>query len=254
MSHSHDLRSLLESWPFDPGDDVRIVRGADGRQIMQVRLPLGIEQYEMDGRPDGQRPHGMESALEYQLAQLIKAKAAGEEEAFKLDADECIELFNEGVLYYYRYVRCFQTKDWVRTVRDTTRNLRVFDLVKRYAERDEDRLQLEQWRPYVLRMNAVARAMMAVDDQRFREAMKIIGDATTSIESLEDMDNPTFKFERERSLLALRELAERLEKDRPMTELERLQRELQKAIEAEQFERAARLRDRIKALRTTAGM
>jgi excinuclease UvrABC helicase subunit UvrB len=130
----------------------------------------------------------------------------------------------------------------------------VFDLVKRYADRDDDRLQLEQWRPYVLRMNAVARAMMAVDDHRFEEAMKIVGDATTSIESLEEMDNPTFKFERERSLHALRELAVQLERDRPLTELERLERELKKAVESEQFERAARLRDRIKALRSTAGM
>jgi hypothetical protein len=254
MSHSHDLRSLLESWPFDPSDDVRIVRGADGRQIMQVRLPLGIEQYEMDGRPDGLHPHGVESALEFQLERLAKAKAEGEEAAFRLDAEECVELFNEGVLYYYRYVRCFQIKDWARTVRDTARNLRVFDLVKRYADRDDDRLQLEQWRPYVLRMNAVARAMMAVDDHRFEEAMKIVGDATTSIESLEEMDNPTFKFERERSLHALRELAVQLERDRPLTELERLERELKKAVESEQFERAARLRDRIKALRSTAGM
>ena len=254
MSHLHDLRSLLESWPFDPGDDVRLVRGADGRQIMQVRLPLGIEQYEMDGRPDGVRPHGMESALEFQLAQLAKAKNEGEEAAFVLDAEECIELFNEGVLYYYRYVRCFQIKDWARTVRDTGRNLRVFDLVKRYAERDEDRQQLEQWRPYVLRMNAVARAMMAVDEKRFEEAMKIIGDAASKIESLEEMDNPTFKFERERSLHALRDLAGQLERDRPVTELERLERELKKAVETEQFERAAKLRDRIKALRSTAGM
>ncbi|MCX7824245.1 MAG: UvrB/UvrC motif-containing protein [Verrucomicrobiae bacterium] len=253
MSHTHDLRDLLESWPFDPSDDVRIIRGSDGRQIMQVRLPLGIEQYEMDGRPDGLRPHGMESALEFQLARLAKAKAEGREAAFALDAEDCVELFNEGVLYYYRYVRCFQIKDWPRTVRDTARNLRVFDLVKRYAEREEDRLQLEQWRPYVLRMNAVARAMMAVEEHRFEEAMKIIGEAAANIESLEEMDNPTFKFERERSLTALRELAQQLERDRPLTELERLQRELQKAIESEQFERAARLRDRIKALRSAAG-
>ncbi|MBM3889945.1 MAG: excinuclease ABC subunit B [Verrucomicrobia bacterium] len=254
MIHSHDLRDYLESWPFDPSDDVRIVRGNDGRQIMQVRLPLGIEQYEMDGRPDGLHPHGMESALEFHLARLAKAKAEGEETAFQLDAEECVELFNEGVLYYYRYVRCFQIKDWARTVRDTARNLRVFDLVKRYAERDEDRVQLEQWRPYVLRMNAVARAMMAVDDHRFEEAVKIIGDATGKIESLEEMDNPTFKFERERSLLALRELAQQLERDRPVTELERLERELKKAVESEQFERAAKLRDRIRALRSPASM
>ena len=65
MSDSADLRKILKSWPYDPEQDARIIRGDDGRDLLQVRTPLGIEQYEMDGRPDGARPHGMESALEY---------------------------------------------------------------------------------------------------------------------------------------------------------------------------------------------
>src|SRR5439155_13153974 len=137
MSDSIDLRRFLKDWPYDPDHDARIIRGEDGREILQVRLPLGIEQYEMEGRPDGERPHGMETALEFFLQRLEQAKAAGREADFELKPKECGELFNEGTLYYFRYVRLFQLRDWARTVRDTTRNLRVFDFVRRYARREE---------------------------------------------------------------------------------------------------------------------
>ena len=46
---------------------------ADGREVMQVRLPLGIEQYELSGRPDGHRPHDAESAFDYHLERSQQA-------------------------------------------------------------------------------------------------------------------------------------------------------------------------------------
>ncbi|MBI5393984.1 MAG: UvrB/UvrC motif-containing protein [Verrucomicrobia bacterium] len=252
MSKHPDLREFFDDWPYDPDDSVRLARGADGREIMQVRQPLGIEQYEVDGRPDGERPYGMESALEYHLSRVAKARAKGEGESFKLGPEECAELFTEGVLYYYRYAHFFQLKDWARTARDTGRNLRLFDFVHRHARREEDRGQLEQWRPYILRMNGVARAMIHLDAGRHDEALRIAREAIGSVEALPEMDNATFQFERQRSLAALRELAEQIMKVRPVNELERLQGELQKAVDAEHFERAAQLRDRIRLLRDQA--
>src|SRR5258706_14308555 len=118
MSESIDLREALKEWPFDPENDARVIRGKNGREILQVRTPLGIEQMEMDGRPDGVRPHGMESALEFHLMLLETAKVAGQGADFGLDAEACAELFNEGTLYYFRYVRLFQLRDWARTIRD----------------------------------------------------------------------------------------------------------------------------------------
>ena len=97
MALDPDLKALLEAWAYDPDDCVRVVTLADGREVMQVRLPLGIEQYEIDGRPDGQHPHGAESALDYQLE---RSNNAGDSK-FQLSPDDCVELFNEGVLYYY---------------------------------------------------------------------------------------------------------------------------------------------------------
>src|SRR5690242_11560655 len=136
MGEPIDLRKHLEAWPYDSENDSRIVRLADGREVLQVRTPLGLEQYELDGRPDAARPHGLESELDFQLQRLDQAKGTGKEDEFELSPRDCAELFNEGTLYYFRYIRLFQVKDWRRTIRDTARNLRVFDLVHKYAQRE----------------------------------------------------------------------------------------------------------------------
>ncbi len=256
-SDNPDLRALLASWPYDPGNAVRVAHGADGRAIMQVRTPLGIEQYELDGRPDGQHPHNMESALDFQRARLtamqapksISGQAEGPKVSFRLGAEECTELFEEGALYYYRYLHLFQVQDWARTVRDTARNLELFEFVHRYARRKEDRLQLEQWRPYVLRMNAAARAMLEIEARAHDRALSILRETIAQIEALPELDNQAYEVERDRSLESLREMAVNIEKNRPLSEQEQLERELSRAVEAEKFERAAELRDRIRALR-----
>jgi hypothetical protein len=251
MSDSVDLSGLLASWPFDPENDARFARGDDGRELLQVRTPLGIEQYELEGRPDGLRPHGRESALAFQMQRLAKARDAGQEDDFKLGAEECAELFHEGTLYYCRYFRLFQLKDWERTIRDTARNLKLFDFVHRHAEREEDQNHLERWRPYIVRMNAVAAAMLALDKGVHEEALNLVNGAVGQIEVLDEVDDETFLFERERSLNALRELAKQIQTKRPVSNLERLERQLRGAIESQAFERAAQLRDRIRELKNT---
>ena len=114
-------------------------------------------------------------------------------------------------------------------------------------------MQLEQWRSYVIRMNAIAKAMLLSDAQDFDGAQKIVKRAIASIESLPAMDNPNFAFERKRSLEALKEVAVELITNRPQSKLERLEQELRQAVESQEFERAAELRDKIRALRETGG-
>jgi hypothetical protein len=214
-----------------------------------VRTPLGIEQYELDGRPDGARPHGMDSALEYYQSRLTQAKFAGRESEFELRPKECAELFQEGTIYYFRYVRLFQLKDWPRTIRDTERNLKAFDFLHRYARREEDQQFLEKWRPYILRVNASATAMHELEKGAYDAALKSAQDAIRKVEALEELEEETFQVERERSIMALRELESQILKNRPLSELEQLEHQLRRAIDKQEFERAAKLRDRIRALR-----
>jgi hypothetical protein len=248
MNESVDIRKILHNWPYDSEDDARMARGEDGRQILQVRTPMGIEQYELDGRPDGTTPHGCESALEYHWQRFEKARGAGHEDDFKLNQKECNELFGEGTLYYFRYVRLFQLKDWARTVRDTERNLRAFDFIQRCARREEDQQFLEKWRPYIIRVNSSAAAMLELEKHAYDSALQLANEGIKKIEALNEQDDETFNFERGRSLESLRELASQIQRNRPLSELEQLQHQLRRAIERQEFERAAQLRDRIRDL------
>lgn len=239
-----DLRWLLAEWPYDADENVRMAHGSDGREIMQVRLPLGMEQFELDGRPDGLHPHSCESSFDYQLS-----RHGANEQEFTLSSEECSELFAEGMLYYYRYVNLFKMRDWARTIRDTERNLKLFDFVNQYAVRQEDQHYLEQWRPYVMRMCACAHAMSAMESGHFDKALAIIGEASLEIQTLPVNKEAIYAFERERSLTALKTLARQIEKSKPISKLEQLEKKMRKAIDTQEFEKAAVLRDQIRALR-----
>jgi len=249
MKKTPDIRELLRDWPYDAENAVRIVPCADGRDVLQVRTPVGIEQYEIEGRPDGTRPHNAESAFAFYHARFDRLKVAGEEEEFRLNHTECVELFEESVLYYFRYLHLFQLKEWTLTVRDTTRNLRVFDFVHKFAQRKEDRQHLEQWRPYILRIHVIARAMVEADEHAHDRALRILRDGIEQIEGLTEIDNQTFNTERERAVQALRETIIQVEKSRPLSEIEQLEKQLRSAIETQSFERAAQLRDQLRDLR-----
>ena len=63
-----DLDDVIQGWPYDPGPGehlAREVRARDGRKVLQVRIELGVLQLEVTGRPDGVRPHGFVTYLDY---------------------------------------------------------------------------------------------------------------------------------------------------------------------------------------------
>jgi excinuclease UvrABC helicase subunit UvrB len=78
-------------------------------------------------------------------------------------------------------------------------------------------------------------------------AKEILESAIEEIEKMPAIDTPAFQFERIRSLNYLRStLKQVLEKK--VSPLDRLKQELDAALEEENYERAAELRDRIRAL------
>ena len=167
------LRSFLESWPYDAENNVRVARGADGREIILVRQLMGLEQYEIDGRPDGRRVHGMESFFDFHHARINAAKQSNAADAFDLSVEDCAELFQEAISYYQRLILLFQLKDWTRVERDAARNLRLIDFIKHYARCEEDRVQLDHWRPEIARISAVGHAMILLDKSHYQDALKL---------------------------------------------------------------------------------
>ena len=244
-----DISDILSDWPYDSDACVRKIVAEDGRELLQVRTPLGIEQYELSGRPDGLRPYDCESVLEYVEGQserhLPGPAASGE---FEIDAETAAELQHEGLIYYYRYLICFQIGEYASVISDTYRNLRMFDLLKAWCTDADTVNSSEQYRPYVLRINAAARALTAVAEEQHAQAKNIVLEAVRTIERLEHVPTATFDYERERSLAILRGMLRAIPAEKRKTEADRLKDELTRAITEENYERAAQLRDRLNAL------
>ncbi len=56
MKRQMHLDDLLAKWSFDPSTlNVRLVKGKDGRDVIQMRVDMGILQLETTGRPDGEQ-------------------------------------------------------------------------------------------------------------------------------------------------------------------------------------------------------
>lgn len=250
---SQDISHILESWDFDPDKTYRKIIGDDGREKVQVRVDnaafQGLLQMELDGRPDGRRPYGYDFALDYYRQSLNRYRYAhSAEEGFVLSKGVCAELFDESLRVYNRYVFLLQLQDYRRVVRDTERNMELFRFVNRFAEHYSDRINLEKWWPYVLRINGTARAMLAIQEGHdFEQALVVVRETRGRIEALPEVDAEEFRLERERSEKALEEMESSIRSHKPMSERERLEEALQRAVNEERFEDAARLRDHLRA-------
>ncbi|MCY3761407.1 MAG: UvrB/UvrC motif-containing protein [Gemmatimonadetes bacterium] len=254
MDMDKDLLKLLDNWEYDPDSNVRKIVGDDGIQKIQVRVDQGafqgILQLNLDGRPDGKRPHDSDFALDHYRGALEshRSRNSGRDEGFNLGRESCQELFDEGARVYGRYVFLLQLKDYGRVIRDTERNMQLFRFVHRYASHEDDRMNLQKWWPYVLRIHATAKAMLAARNGDYDEAIARVRRAREEIDDLPEVEAEEFFVEKERSQQALDELEEELRENKPLSKEEKLKRALQEAVEREDFERAADIRDRLKGL------
>lgn len=239
-----DLGPLLRAWPWTPGPlAVRTIEGADERPKIQVRLELGILQMEIDGRPDGLRPEGAESLLAHYAERIAQEGAT-----VTLDAEACRGLREEAVQYYHRYVALFALRDYRRTVRDTSRNLTVMDLCRDHAEREEDRTVLEQFRPSIATMRTRAEAELAIAEERPKEALAALDRGIEEIGAFlaERMDPE--EIEESGELQLLRGMRDTLVPKLPVSQRAELLERLRAALDAENYELAAILRDELRLL------
>src|SRR5213076_1147867 len=246
---SLDLNTILKDWPHENGNiKVRKIVGLDGREKLQLRVDLGVLQMETSGRPDGQRPHNCESLLEYHQKKAARAEAKGE--AYELTPEQCAELQQEGIQYYHRYLSLFQINDFAGVVRDTQRNLDLFDFVSEHTERDELSWNLQQFRPYVLMMNTRAKASILLAQGKFPEAMREIQHGRDAIADFFERSNFPELAAKSSEIAFLDEWLSEVRAKRPLSKLEIMQREMETAIASELYERAAELRDAINLLKT----
>ncbi len=242
-----DIQPLLDSWPYEPDKlCVRRIKGTDGQEKIQLRVEMGILQMEVAGRPDGQRPHGHESLLRYYKAKV--GASLPDSKSFKLDPEVCLALQVEGLQYYHRRISFLELGEYRLAQEDAQRNLDMFDFVKEYAREEEDSLALEQYRPFVIGHRVRAAVLQELEAEDFDGALLEINTGIEEIQGFfKEYDRPDLVEDSE-EVVFLKEWADEIRKDRPRPLFQDLKEQLSDAVAIEDFERAAQLRDQLRAL------
>lgn len=254
---SQDISKILDDWQYEAGEVVvRLVEGDDGREKIQLRVDLGLLQMEIDGRPDGTRPEGFSSWLDFYLRrQQDEESESPDGPPFELSEEDCMRLWREAVQYYHRALSFWHLKMYDRCARDTDRNLRLFAFVRSYAPDDRIKGQFEQWRCYVLLMRTRAVATSLIERGEHGQALEAIEAGIEAIREFLDEYNLTDQAEQSAELSNLEQWREQVllaahqaGQAEPGGTIEILRRRLQEAVAEERFEDAAELRDQIRRL------
>ncbi len=245
-----DLQATLQDWPYEPEKiSVRKILGTDETVRIQMRVELGILQMESEGRPDGLKPHGCDTLLAFHKKRLTKHQERnGTILGFGLTRQECHALRVEASLFYRRYIALFVLEEFANVLRDTLHSLEIFDLCHEYGIDPEDRVALEEFRPYVLMMNARALAYQALEENHPASALAHVNRGILSIRAHFDRTGHVETGKGSEEIKILRSLAAELRAKVPADSVVVARKALRAAIEQERFEEAARLRDELKNL------
>jgi len=251
---SIDLEALFEEWPHDPSDDdknVRVAHASDGRRVVQLRVRGGVFQWEYEGRPDGRRPYGFPSLLDYhrqRISELDRREGPGS--SLALEKDDIDEIAEELMDYYQRRVLFFRLGDYELARLDAEHNLELMNIIRDHCSDPSLMLEHEQWRPFVTMDRARADALVSCQGGAYVEGMNKIDRGVEEIADFYRRHGRTDLVQLSQEIAALNDLKTHLREtyNIPLSRdevLDGLREEQQKAIADEDYERAARLRDEI---------
>ena len=246
MSKFDDIDHILSQWPFDPlSVNVRLLE-LNQREVLQMRVDMGVLQLEIEGRPDGVQPDGSNTYYD-----LLMKKVRKNAEEFVLSEDECIEVDREFVQFYHRRVCWLQLKHFDRAVQDADHTLGLMDFCKSHSPDEQWTISHEQYRPFVLyhRTQAAALARLEMDVENCGElAIEEVDKGLLKLRQLFEDYDAEEQFEEDELIQRLidfkNSLREKYEIGNTLAE------QLEQAIANEDYERAAQLRDEIQTRQT----
>jgi hypothetical protein len=239
MARRQDIDFLLRNWPYEPGEvNARLIKASDGREVLQLRIEMGVLQLEVTHRPDGQRPGGAETYFDFLLGLAIH-----EGEDLELTEEQCNEVDREFIQYYHRRICWLSLREFRRAVRDADHSLALMDFVKDCSPSEEWTMSHEQYRPFILFHRTQAAALATLEDTTPEAAIEEINRGLARIREFFDEFASDEVFEDDDMVMRLNELKESLRQHYQVGRT--LNERLADAIAAEQYELAARLRDEI---------
>jgi hypothetical protein len=245
-----DISQAMRGWAFEPGQvNVRLIRGNDGKPKLQLRLDLGLLQMELDGRPDGKRPHRAPTELEFHRKKLhVHQQRTGSDTGFSLTPKDCQALREESAMFYHRYLSLFVLEQYEAVIRDTQHNLDVLDLCSRYGKSDYDRMCLEQYRPYIVMMNVRAKACEALQQGYVQTAIAYLRGGIKQIAQLAPKEHRRKFLKQSNEARILLDMLKQIRAQLPADPRDVLKKRIRDAVTAEKFEEAASLRDQLDAM------
>lgn len=247
-----DIDEALSGWPYEPEPGevlAREVRTRDGRNVVQIRVELGILQMETQGRPDGLRPHGFSTYLEYLRHRAMgKSSAPGAKPPeWTMTEHQSLEADREFVQYHHRRVAWLSLERHDKALLDADHTLSLMDFIRRFGRSNDSIASQERLRGLVLFQRTRAAAALALEGSRPEEAIEAVRDGIEKLAA----HRLAWESENEGDETpngALLEQLQILESDiRKNFKVEKtLKEQLEDAVSAEDYELAARLRDQMR--------
>jgi hypothetical protein len=239
MARKENIDRILRDWPYDPeGISVRKKKGDDGRDVIQMRLDLGLLQLETTGRPDGSRPHDVESVYHFLIS-----RAAEEGDAFVMSEEECEEADREFVQYYHRRVCWLALREFHAAMADADHTLNLMDFCRDHSPDEQWTLSHEQYRPFVLFHRTQAAALAALGDRGAEVAVEELNAGLERMRQVFVEYEAEEEFDEDELVQRLIELRESLRQHFRVGRT--LQEQLDEAIASEKYELAAEIRDEL---------
>ena len=246
-----DIDEALHGWPYepDPGEVVaREVRARDGRNVLQIRIELGLLQLEVEGRPDGLRPHSFPSYLDYlrHRASTRSSAQAGGKSPWTMSTEHGLEADREFAQFSHRRVAWLTLQRYDKALLDADHWLSLMDFVRKYSTDADYVATHERYRGLVLFHRTQASAALALERRKPEEAIdavregmdRLVEHQTTVATEVDDTPNDAL-------IEQLRVLEREIRKNFSVEKT--LREQLDEAVADEDYELAARLRDQIKA-------
>jgi len=217
--------------------NVRLVKGKDGRDVIQMRVDMGILQLETTGRPDGSTIEESESFLEHLLSLRL------EDLDYQLSETDCNEVDREFMQFYHRRICWLRLQYYHRAVMDADHTLRLMDLCEELSDDPEWISSHEQYRPFVLFHRTQAEALGELEDNTPEEAVAAINKGLDTLRAFFAKHDAEEHFDDDELIQRLIELRESLRNEYSVGQT--LQERLDTAVREEQYELAAKLRDEL---------
>src|SRR5437763_1047185 len=208
---SQDIDAALKGWDFRPGVvQARLVQAAGGRQVIQMRVDLGVLQIETTGRPDGTRPHGCATYFDYLKQQARVADRAGQ--SFALSEEQAEEADREFIQFYHRRICWLALRNYSRAIADADHTLAFMDFVRDHSPSDEYTQAHEQYRGFVIFHRTQAAAAQAVENDDPETAIDAIHEGLDKLRAFFSEYDMEEQMEEDGMVQQLRKMAKSLRK------------------------------------------